>query len=47
MHDRVTAWDGGLIEANGEADHVHLLSTLPPKRKRSDFVNALKTGTSL
>ena len=44
--ERVDAWGGRLIEVNGEADHVHLLFTLPPKYAVSDFVNALKTGTS-
>jgi putative transposase len=35
-----------LIEASGEADHVHLLLSLPPDVRLSEFVNALKTGTS-
>jgi putative transposase len=43
---RVEAWGGRLIAVNGEADHLHLLFTLPPKHALSDFVNALKTGTS-
>jgi REP element-mobilizing transposase RayT len=29
--ERVEAWGGRLIEVNGEADHVHMLFTLPPK----------------
>jgi putative transposase len=44
--ERVETWDGRLIETNGEADHIHLLFTLPPKHALADFVNALKTGTS-
>ena len=44
--ERIEAWQGRLIEVSGEADHVHLLFTVPPKHARSDFVNALKTGTS-
>jgi len=44
--ERVEAWEGRLIEASGEADHVHLLFSLPPKHMLAGFVNALKTGTS-
>lgn len=44
--ERCEAWGGKLIEANGEADHVHLLLDLPPTAALADFVNALKTGTS-
>lgn len=44
--ERALAWDGSLIETNGEADHVHFLFELPPHRAVSDFVNALKTNTS-
>jgi putative transposase len=44
--ERCEAWGGHLIEANGEADHVHLLLELPPTVALADFVNALKTGTS-
>jgi putative transposase len=43
---RCAAWDGRLLEVNGEPDHVHMLFTLPPKHALADFVNALKTGTS-
>jgi putative transposase len=35
-----------MLECNGEPDHVHLLVTLPPATALSEFVNALKTGTS-
>ncbi len=44
--ERVLAWEGELIEINGEPDHLHILFELPPKYAVSDFVNALKTGTS-
>ena len=44
--ERCEAWGGKLIEANGEADHVHLRLDLPPTAALADFVNALKTGTS-
>ena len=44
--ERVAAWGGKLIEANGEADHIHMLFTMPPKYALAQFVNALNTGTS-
>ena len=44
--DRITAWEGELFEINGEPDHLHIIFELPPKYAVSDFVNALKTGTS-
>ncbi len=44
--ERAAAWRGQLIEASGEPDHVHLLLSLPPDVRLSEFVNALKTGTS-
>jgi putative transposase len=44
--ERCAAWRGELLECNGEADHVHLLLSLPPTVAISVFVNALKTGTS-
>ena len=37
---------GKLIKVNGEADHVHLLVSLPPNLDLSRFVNNLKTTTS-
>lgn len=43
---RIEAWEGELIEVNGKPDHLHILFELPPKFAVSDFVNALKTGTS-
>ena len=46
IDERITAWEGELIEINGEADHLHILFELPPKFAVSAFVNALKTGTS-
>jgi len=32
-----------LVETNGEADHIHLLITYPPKVSISKLVNSLKT----
>jgi len=46
VSDRIAAWEGELVEINGEPDHLHILFELPPKHAVSDFVNALKTGTS-
>jgi putative transposase len=43
---RCVEWGGALIECNGEADHVHLLISLPPSLELSGFVNNLKTTTS-
>lgn len=42
----VEKWQGELIEFNGESDHVHLLLSLNPKLRLSDFVNNLKTVSS-
>lgn len=44
--ERAAAWEGALIEMNGEADHCHFLLSLPPHRAVSDFANMLKTNTS-
>ena len=44
--ERCTSRDGELIECNGEADHVHLLVSLPPHIALSEFMNALKTNTA-
>jgi putative transposase len=44
--ERCTSRDGELIECNGEADHVHLLVSLPPHIALSEFTNALKTNTA-
>lgn len=46
IRERVIAWGGECMEVNGEPGHVHILMSLPPKACISDFVNALKTGTS-
>jgi putative transposase len=46
VSDRIAAWEGELVEINGEPDHLHILFELPPKYAVSNFVNALKTGTS-
>jgi putative transposase len=39
-------WEGELLEFNGEADHIHLLVSIPPKVAPSDMVNNLKTVTA-
>lgn len=44
--ERCASRDGELLECNGEADHVHLLVSLPPHIAFSEFVNALKTNTA-
>jgi putative transposase len=44
--ERCEAWRGGLMEMDGEADHVHLLVSLPPTAEPAKFVNNLKTTTS-
>ena len=44
--DRCEGWGGNLVEINGEADHIHLLVSLPPNLDLSGFVNNLKTTTS-
>lgn len=43
---RCKDWGGELIEFNGEADHVHILMSLPPNLDLSRFVNNVKTTTS-
>ena len=45
-HERASAWSATIEEINGEPDHLHILMEFPPKFAISDFVNALKTGTS-
>lgn len=35
-----------LLECDGEADHVHLMITYPPKLAISKLVNSLKASTS-
>jgi putative transposase len=42
----IDTWEGELLEFNGEADHVHLLLTIPPKVAPSAMVNNLKTVTA-
>ena len=44
--ERAVARDGEIIEINGEADHVHILVSLPPHIAVSDFINVIKTNTS-
>jgi len=40
------AWEGDLLEFNGEEDHIHLLISIPPKVAPSAMVNNLKTVTA-
>lgn len=42
----LTTWEGELLEFNGEADHIHLLISIPPKVAPSNLVNNLKTVTA-
>jgi len=42
----LTTWEGELLEFNGEADHIHLLISIPPKMAPSNLVNNLKTVTA-
>lgn len=44
--ETVKRWQGELIEFNGEGDHVHLLLSLNPKLRLSDFVSNMKTVSS-
>ena len=44
--ERCLSRDGELMTFNGEADHVHLLLSLPPHIALSEYVNALKTNTA-
>lgn len=46
VRQRCEGWGGELLELNGEADHVHLLVSLPPTAELSKFVNNLKTTSS-
>ncbi len=39
-------WECGLLEFNGESDHVHMLLELNPKVALSTFINNLKTVSS-
>ena len=43
---RCRGWRGELVEFNGEADHIHLLISMPPNLNLSVFVNNLKTTSS-
>lgn len=46
FRDTIQKWHGELIEFNGESDHVHLLMSLNPKLRLSDFVGNMKTVSS-
>ena len=39
-------FDAELVECDGEADHVHMLITYPPKVQITRLVNSLKAVTS-
>ena len=43
---RCKDWGGELLDFNGEADHVHILMSLPPNLDLSRFVNNVKTTSS-
>ena len=44
--DLCQKWEVGLLEFNGETDHVHLLIEMHPNIMPSKFINNLKTVTS-
>ena len=44
--DLCQTWEVGLLEFNGETDHVHLLIDMHPNIMPSTFINNLKTVTS-
>jgi putative transposase len=46
VKQRCKDWRGELVEFNGEADHVHILMSMPPNLDLSRFVNNLKTTSS-
>jgi putative transposase len=46
FRETIQKWHGELIEFNGESDHVHLLMSLNPKLRLSDFVGNMKTVSS-
>ena len=46
LTDLCAGWGGAMLEANGEADHLHALVELPPNARPSDFVNNTKTVLS-
>ena len=47
MFDKVLDdFESELLEMNGEADHVHLLVSLPPKHSVAAVVNSLKGVSS-
>ena len=46
LEERLATRGGRLIEFGGEADHLHLLVSLPPACSLADFANAAKTSTS-
>jgi REP element-mobilizing transposase RayT len=39
-------FEGTCIEINGTADHIHILTILPPKTSLSDALRSIKAGSS-
>jgi putative transposase len=46
LRERCATRGGRLVEFGGEADHLHMLVSLPPTAMLADFANAAKTSTS-
>ncbi len=46
IRERCDVRKGKLLEFGGEADHIHILLSLPPAEALADFSNAVKTTTS-
>ena len=42
----IRSMNGSLVEIGGVADHVHLLTYIPPTRAVSDFIRELKANSS-
>ncbi|WP_017304727.1 IS200/IS605 family transposase [Spirulina subsalsa] len=42
----VDKWDAGIVEFNGESDHVHILLTYPPHKLLSGLIANLKSTSS-
>ena len=46
VEERCASHGGTLVEFGAEADHLHLLLSLPPQVAVADFANAVKTNIS-
>lgn len=46
IEERCASHGGALLEFGAEADHLHLLISLPPQVAVADFANAVKTNVS-